>query len=707
MSEARVTREVWAYPFLESEGRQPGRLDFRVEPATPGYEVQMSQSAESDQVTLSFMGGTDAPAVRIDAVTQTLNSARQVTIDVGAGAARTIEAVYPPTAAATQEFRLLFDYDKPRAPGWSVSPPSGAYASYLSNQTNPLDAHFQTSTGTADGSPGTAAGTGAAALRSWLQSALGSPRRVNIDTHASFEGDDSKAALNQQLTERRLDVVRGIIGSDAQIASAVAHGFTVARTAGRSGEQNDRYALIQGISGAGTSVVIRGSVTRPASTAGTTPAGGPTGGSTSSGGSTTPAGGVGTPVGGGGTPAGGGTSGGGARPATGGTPASPPTTTGTGPNVPIPQQPPIGVKLAFRLQKVEQIEDKSVTLEYNRQSSVQRSYAPQGLIGLLADDLDGPPNFIEVDLDSPFFRQMEISVEAPPVFEAIGLLKADVAIEYGRASDPVGVKHADLSLRPGGSGTQKVSFYLNPKRDLGYKLTLQYDFDPLSGWDGEKLSYELPAFTSLDRTLLVNPFSDFGFLEVRIVPGDLDADMIDSTDVLLHYEDKGKWSRDKVITVQPGGTQKSWKLRLSDPDRRSFSYKLVHHLKDGTTRDTEAVATDTPLVTVNDPFDAPLVVELYPNYSASGLKLLIVEITYQDPASVRMRAQQVRFLPDEVESKRVRFARSDALAGAFTMQLTILGNDNSVRRLSAVTLASPLIFLGEFIKLESSARSYA
>ena len=280
-------------------------------------------------------------------------------------------------------------------------------------------------------------------------------------------------------------------------------------------------------------------------------------------------------------------------------------------------------------------------------------------------------------------------------------MKADVAIEYGRASDPVGVKHKDLSFRPDRPRNQKASFFLNPKRDLNYSLKLQYHFDPLSGWDGEKLDYDMPPVTSLDRTLLVNPFSDFGFLEVRVVPGDLDADMIDFTDVQLHYEDPGRWSRDKLITLRPAGGQQSWKLRLTDPNRRGFSYKLLHHLKDGSTRETEPVSTNIPLVTVNDPFQEPLMIELFPNYQPGDFKLVIVDVTYEDPGFTHSRAQQVRFLPDETESRRVRYARTDASVGSFSLQTTILRNDNSVRRLPAITLENPLVFLGEFMKLEN------
>ena len=97
-------------------------------------------------------------------------------------------------------------------------------------------------------------------------------------------------------------------------------------------------------------------------------------------------------------------------------------------------------------------------------------------------------------------------------FEPIGLIKADVAIEYGRPTDPAGIKHKDISFRPDGrarSGRPRSSS--TPSATSTTSLTLQYHFDRCPGWDGEQLSYELPTVTSLDRTLLVNPFRDFGF----------------------------------------------------------------------------------------------------------------------------------------------------------------------------------------------------
>ena len=233
---------------------------------------------------------------------------------------------------------------------------------------------------------------------------------------------------------------------------------------------------------------------------------------------------------------------------------------------------------------------------------------------------------------------------------------------------------------------------------------VQYHFDPLSGWDGEKLSYDLPKTSTLDRTLMINPFRDFGFLEVQVIPGDLDSSMIDSTDVHLHYEDPGKWSRDKVITVKPDSSAQFWKLRLSDPERRTFTYRFIHRLKNGSTHETEPESTRTTSVTVNDPFEDPLIVEFFPNYDTTNVKILFVDVVFEDPVHLTRREEQLRFVGHTVASQRLRFARSDASVRAISFQITILGNDNSVRKLPPVISENSIIFLGEHLGLETTRK---
>jgi hypothetical protein len=239
---------------------------------------------------------------------------------------------------------------------------------------------------------------------------------------------------------------------------------------------------------------------------------------------------------------------------------------------------------------------------------------------------------------------------------------------------------------------------MNKALDLSYRYQGQYHFDPLSGWEGEKFSYELPARQTEDRTLLINPFNEFGFLEITLVPGDMDAGMIDSTEVHLHYEDPGVWSRDKVITVKPDSDAQLWRLRLTHPEQRIYTYQFSHHLKDGTQRQSLPVTTEATSIAVNDPFEDPLVVEFFPNYDATNVRILFVHITYEDAANQYKREAELRFEGATPEAQRLRLARIDPNLKQYTFQLTILGNDNSVRRGNPVETAATLIFIGEHLQ---------
>ena len=66
--------------------------------------------------------------------------------------------------------------------------------------------------------------------------------------------------------------------------------------------------------------------------------------------------------------------------------------------------------------------------------------------------------------------------------------------------------------------------------------------------------------------------------------------------------------------------------------------------------------------------------------------------------------QQIKFLPTDTESRRVRFARTDPEVGEFSIQITMLGNDNSVRRLRPERLEDTTVFLGEHMELEVFSR---
>lgn len=384
----------------------------------------------------------------------------------------------------------------------------------------------------------------------------------------------------------------------------------------------------------------------------------------------------------------------------------------------------MGVSLAFKMQIVNQEEDKEVTVRYTRTEAVQQSYNPQGFIGLLTQDI-GPGHFFDIDLDSLFFRTIDIVADAPIDFDRIGLISAQLALDYGDPTDPeVGVKHKDMTFDKTSPMEQKFSTFMDRRKDTSYKLGTQYHFDPLSGWEGEKLSYELPVKTTEDRTLLVNPFEDFGFLELHIIPGDIDWCAVKDTDVHLHYEDPGVFSKDTVVSLRPDSQEQVWKLRLTNVDQRTITYFFEHHLIDGSVRTSPTRTTTASTIAVDDSFEDALDIEFIPIFDRNSIRSVFAEILYQDTAHNYKREARLEFggaggpvsipaagsagsgssgsaagtVGSTVSSdlrQRLHIALFDASQDTYQITYTIVGNDNSIRRLNPISTNSTMVFVGE------------
>jgi hypothetical protein len=642
--------------------REPGS-------APDEYRIVLTTPSAGPQETLTFQGGGQAPVVRINDTERQLDDQRQLKLDVPAGTTLNITAAYPGAAATDEIFFLYFDHEKPEAAGFAAVPPSPVYKSYLDNAPAPPDARFSASEGslTPDGS---AAQGGAAALHNWLQTRLSTPKQVTVDSYASYENDDAKAALNLQLTQRRRQVALGIIGSLAQVTGGAFHGYQEARAAHRVRDPNDRVVKIRGKAPTAGPVSLSATLARPAMPGGAGPQ--PGGGTTPGG--TTPTG----------KPAD-------TKPADS-KPADKPADT-----KPAGAAPGTGVGLAFKLQIIEQEELKTVKLQYNRTEAVQQNYNPQGFIGLLTRDL-GPGHFLEVDLDDPFFRAIDIVVDAPINFDQIGLTSAQMALDYGKPTDPVGVKHTDFSFDKTTPNERQHSFFMNPTHDTAFKVAVQYNFDPLSGWEGEKFSYDIPPKATEDRTLLLNPFENFGFLELKILAGDIDWSAVKSTDVHLRYEDPGVFTKQTVITLHSDAGEQSWKLRLTNPDRREVSYFFIHHLIDGSTRQTAEATTSATSIAVDDSFQDSLDIEFIPTFDTATVRSVFVDFHYEDPAHDYKRDEHLEFSGDAPDRQRLHIALFDPNVKKYQLIYTLLGKDNAVQRLPAITDSARLVFVGETFK---------
>ncbi len=351
--------------------------------------------------------------------------------------------------------------------------------------------------------------------------------------------------------------------------------------------------------------------------------------------------------------------------------------------------------IAFKLRFVHQEELKTVTLRYTTSEAAQRTYAPQGFFGLLAADLARDNYFVEVDLDDPFFRQFNVNVAAPIDFGTIGLGSAHIAIDYGDPADLLNNKHGEFIFDASNASAKDFAVFMNARRETAYAYSVQYHFNPASGWEGQQFSYALPKQITEDRTLLLNPYEHLGFLEVKIFPNKIDRGLVDTTDVVLSYAD-GAVTYRKTLIVKADSPDQFWRLRLTNREQRTYRYHFVHHLSDGSTRQTEPRESDAAAIPVDDPFSSAIQISLVPLLDPNTIKFVFVDIKYEDLDNAYVREETVTFNGQSHEVTKLRLALMDGTQRKFRYRLTVVGADNRWRSKPYVETEDTRIFVEGF-----------
>lgn len=357
------------------------------------------------------------------------------------------------------------------------------------------------------------------------------------------------------------------------------------------------------------------------------------------------------------------------------------------------------VVASFKLKYIRQEEKKTLRFEYHSSEATQRTYAPQGFVGLLTQDIDlhRAEHFIEVDLDSPFFRVFQVSASVAKLdWTKIGLSAIHASLDYGDPSSPGDHKHKDFVFEADKASDQNWEVFMNSRYDTAYSVSLQYHFSPQSDWVGEKSSYEAKPFRTEDRTLVLNPAQHLGFLEVTVVPDRLDGNRVDYSEVELTYKGTNGWTTRKVIRVAPDSEPQFWRVRASDRSALRYTYKVVHYMKDGTTIAVDPVETDATKLPINDPFKGDINVEFFPLLDKDLVKAAFMELEYEDHPDTKLPKweKRIQFNPAASGSQLVTISLwGPTSPRTFRYRQTIVTKDNKVNRGSWQETGESLVYV--------------
>jgi hypothetical protein len=290
-----------------------------------------------------------------------------------------------------------------------------------------------------------------------------------------------------------------------------------------------------------------------------------------------------------------------------------------------------------------------------------------------------------------------VDIATPVDFAKIGLFSTDVAIDYGNAADPQNHRHQEFRLTAADPGPKRFETFLNATRDLAFRQSFQHHFDADSGWIGEKLTYDIPEQESTDRTMNVDPGNDLGFLELQVFPNRIDAGIIDAIDVRLSYDDGATFKREDTFRVLPTSPAQPWRLRLSDPTKRTWTATLTHHLKNGDVQTSGPITSDASALPVDDPFEGSLDIRAIPLFPPDTVRQIFVDILYNDEANGYKREERLEIPGTATAPVQLRIALLNPDLKTFRHRLTIVTTDGRLIQGPPVDGEETLIGVGQAV----------
>lgn len=251
----------------------------------------------------------------------------------------------------------------------------------------------------------------------------------------------------------------------------------------------------------------------------------------------------------------------------------------------------------LKLRFVEQTERKTITYEFRGSQTTTKTYHPQGFFGLLLENINKNEHFILANLDDPFFRNLEIQVEAPENnYEKYGLQSVNFAARYDR-------KQEEVLFEPESNEDKTIKFGISKNLNLEYEQQIQYHFLADSDWEGEKLTYEIPWKPTTDRTPRLQPQDIIDFLEILVVlESNFFWGQIEDIFVYLSYQSPTGWQRTTMLHFNPESkTQQYWKLRLYPHYQNpQYTYSIEYKLTNGAVQTIEPVTTNVLTAVIQD-----------------------------------------------------------------------------------------------------------
>lgn len=246
----------------------------------------------------------------------------------------------------------------------------------------------------------------------------------------------------------------------------------------------------------------------------------------------------------------------------------------------------------------------SFSLRYKENAVVTRTRAPQDSLGGLKNrvDADGNPINIDdyitvVDLDDPFFKQINVAVNVNADFENLPIDSVEVKLEYnGR---PMNVIGADTEGEVKFESADDIGKFAAYVEDDNWEYQFSYEIN----YKGKSEKFISEKKTSSDAILTIG-VDDIGILDTQIFVGDIDFDEVQEARVKVSYVDDQLTTPKENqfrLTADNREPQRFQEI-LFHPRNGEVEYEVEYTMSDGKKLEKTDLSESGPRIFVDDPF---------------------------------------------------------------------------------------------------------
>gem|GEM_PF-2478137 len=323
------------------------------------------------------------------------------------------------------------------------------------------------------------------------------------------------------------------------------------------------------------------------------------------------------------------------------------------------------ISLTLKARFAEEL--KKVTYDFRERAPEERTHSPQGFLPVMLSPRELESRIHRINLQSDFFEILQLLVTgpAPEDFDRLGIRQIHVRLVYPH--DEASPLERTLLFRRDSTGDKSVAFRRAGRRSLSYSYQVTYEFEPRPDIDADALRYELAPRATAARTLAINPFADFGLLEVQIETGRLHPDIHEVEAYLAYSVSSGFRAEERFrlgpfdagfppsvsgTGADPGSngtgpspvpaathfdaaprlpvTRGRWTVRTREQGDETYTATFTYYFRDGSSYTAPALTTSDRLLVVNSPFRFERRLLIRPNAGSEQTTAITVEVEYQD-----------------------------------------------------------------------------